>query len=152
MFASQFRKLCTYVTSIEAPPNAIVGTAFKITARSIRSSAEPRIYRQTQRGDIYDYEIDIDVSSLLRDAKLFSEGLQSKQTQEWLNDRVNAAVLGYVKDVAVNFAPGKWTADVRLVGTEGFKFDIVPERALYSFASPVLRQLEAKIPPCEYGE
>ena len=147
---------CYGIDSREAKSSAIVGTAFEWTALSYfysfnHNSAEPKIYRQTQRGDIYDYEIDINVARLVNVAKRIGGGLQSKESRTWLNNHVEAAVLGYVKDVALNFADGKWTADVRLLGAEGFKFDIVPERALYSFSSPVLKQLEQKIPLCFEG-
>jgi hypothetical protein len=74
--------------------------------------------------------------------------LQGKEGRAWLNKHVNAEMLAYVKDVALNFPDGKWTADFRLVGAEGFKFDIVPERALYSFSSPVLKQLEQSVLHC----
>jgi hypothetical protein len=144
---------CLNVDFVEGKSTAIVGTAFQWTAKSFfyafnHNTAEPKIYRQTQRGDIYDYEIDINVASLVNVAKRIGGGLQSKESRTWLNNHVEAALLGYVQNVAINFADGKWTADVRLLGTEGFKFDIVPERALYSFSSPVLKQLEQKLPFC----
>jgi hypothetical protein len=144
---------CLGIEFIEGKSSTIVGTAFEQTAQSFfyafnHNTAQPKIYRQTQRGDIYDYEIDINVASLVNVAKRIGGGLQSKESRTWLNNHVEAALLGYVKDIALNFADGKWTADVRLLGTEGFKFDIVPERALYSFSSPVLKQLVQKIPLC----
>jgi hypothetical protein len=147
---------CYYVENDEGRLAAIVADAMFFSNKSYfntfnHNSAKPKIYRQTQRGDIYDYEIDIDVASLVNVAKRIGGGLQSKESRTWLNNHVEAAVLGYVKDVALNFADGKWTADVRLLGAEGFEFDIVPERALYSFSSPVLKQLEQKIPLCFEG-
>ena len=149
---AEFPAKCYYEESIRGLPNAIVGTAFEWTFLSIshtfdHQTAVPKIHRQTQRGDIYDYEIDVDVANLVSVAKQRG-GLQIKKNRDWLNNHVEAALLGFVKDIALNFADGKWTADVRLLGTEGFKFDIVPERALYSFSSPVLKQLEQKIPLC----
>jgi hypothetical protein len=74
--------------------------------------------------------------------------LQGNEGRTWLNKHVHAAVAGYVKNVALDFPEGKWTANVRLVGAQGFKFDIVPEQSRYSFSSPVLKQLEQKIPNC----
>ena len=144
---------CLRIEYIEGKSSAIVGTAFEWTAMSFfynfhHNTAEPKIVRQTQRGDIYDYDIDINVAGLLGVAKQIGGGLQSKESRTWLNNHVEAALLAYVKDIALNFADGKWTADVRLLGTEGFKFDIVPERALYSFSSPVLKRLEQKLPFC----
>ena len=149
----EYGDVCYSIDIREARSAAIVQSAMGFSTMSYfytfnHNSAQPKIVRQTQRGDIYDYEIDIDVAGLLGVAKRMPGGLKGQEGRVWLNEHVNAAMLAYVKAVALNFPDGKWTADVRLVGGEGFKFDIVPERALYSFSSPVLKQLEQSVLHC----
>jgi hypothetical protein len=144
---------CYYVENREGRLGAIVQSAMFYSTMSYfytfnHNSADPKIVGQTQRGDIYDFEIEIDVASLLGVAKNIPGGLQGNEGRTWLNKHVHAAVAGYVKNVALNYPEGKWTANVRLVGAQGFKFDIVPEQSRYSFSSPVLKQLEQKIPNC----